>query len=495
MRRSDLHAVILAGGSGTRFWPMSRALFPKQLLQIIGGGRGRGGGTLLQRTVRRALRVVPAARTWVVTNDAQADAVMLQLSEWRDDLSDNVVREPEGRNTAPALGLAALRLLRRNADAAMLVLPADHVVEGAKTFRQAVSLGHRLAQQGALVTFGIRPTTPDTGYGYIQPNTRVCLGQVGALSGYAVTRFVEKPALPQARRFLKAGGYVWNSGMFMWRADALIEEFERYQPGLMKALRIIERMMDADQRGDRLATRYHRLDSVSIDRGVMERSARAAVIPVDFFWSDIGTWGSLDDVAPRDTRGNVVTGNVVDLESEQSVLVAEKRLVGTIGLSNMVVVDTPDATLVCPKSRSQDIKALVEILRKRAAPEQREHVVVYRPWGSYTVIEEGPGYKVKRIRVLPGRRLSLQMHHRRSEHWVVIAGTGRVTCGTSVFEVGPGEHALIPKRTRHRLENPGKRPLEIIEVQNGAYVGEDDIVRYHDDYGRGGTRASTTGLL
>ena len=485
MRRSHLYAVILAGGSGTRFWPFSRALFPKQLLRIIGEKE-----TLLQQTVRRALRVVPAARTCVVTNSAQADAVRLQLSDWNEALAGNVVLEPEGRNTAPAIGLAALWLLRRDPDATMLVLPADHVVKGEKKFRHAVSLGYQLAQQGALVTFGISPTTPDTGYGYIQPNRRSCVGRLGMLSGYAVARFVEKPDLKQARRFLKTGGYVWNSGMFMWRAADLLEEFARHQPALMKGLRAIDRIMAAGQQGDRLAGRYRRLESISIDRGVMERSKRAAVIPVDFFWSDIGTWSSLDSVAPRDKRGNVATGNVVDLDSEHSVLFAGKRLVGTIGLSNMVVVDTPDATLVCPKSRSQDIKTLVEVLRKRAAPEYLEHVVVHRPWGSYTVLEEGPGYKVKRIRVLPGRRLSLQMHHQRSEHWVVIAGTGRVTCGKRVFDVGPGENALIPKRTRHRLENLCKHPLDMIEVQHGTYVGEDDIVRYHDDYGRGTTRSS-----
>ncbi len=465
-------------------------MFPKQLLQMTGE---RGGGTLLQQTVRRALRVVSAARVCLVANVAHADTIRLQLSampEWNDALTDNLVLEPEGRNTAPAIGLAALWLLRRDADATMLVLPADHVVKGEKKFGQAVSLGYQLAQQGALVTFGICPTTPDTGYGYIQPNTRSCLGTLGAFSGYAVTRFVEKPDLKKAQRFLKAGGYVWNSGMFMWRADGLIKEFTRHQPVLLKALRAIDKMMAAGQRGDRLARRYRRLQSVSIDHGLMERSVRAAVIPVDFFWSDIGTWNSLDRVASLDKRGNVVTGNVVDLHSAHSVLFAGKRLVGTIGLSNMVVVDTPDATLVCPKSRSQDITTLVDILRKRAATEEMEHVEVSRPWGTYTVLEEGPGYKIKRIRVLPGRRLSLQMHHRRSEHWVVIAGIGRVTCGKAVFDVGPGENALIPRRTRHRLENLGDIPLEMVEVQHGAYVGEDDIVRYHDDYGRGTTHAS-----
>jgi len=487
VKHSHLYAVILAGGSGTRFWPLSRALFPKQLLQVVGG---KGDGSLLQQTVRRALRVVSARCTCVVTSAAQADAVRLQLSDWHDALVDNVVLEPEGRNTAPAIGLAALWLLRRDADATMLVLPADHVVKGDRAFRQAVSLGYQLAQQGNLVTFGIHPTTPNTGYGYIQPNRRSCVGRLGALSGYAVERFVEKPDLKRARLFLKAGGYVWNSGMFMWRVDALLEAYARHQPGLIKALRAIDTMMQAGQPADRIARHYRRLESVSIDYGVMERSSRTAVVPVDFVWSDIGTWSSLNSVAHRDRRGNVVRGNVVDLDSERSVLWATKRLVGTVGLSDMVVVDTPDATLVCPKSRSQDVKTLVDMLRKRAAPEQLEHVVVYRPWGSYTVLEEQSGHKVKRICVLPGQRLSLQMHYQRSEHWVVIAGTARVTRGRTVFDVGQGEHVLIPKRTKHRLENQGMSPLEIIEVQSGAYLGEDDIVRYHDDYGRSARHVS-----
>ncbi len=478
MKPPHLYAVILAGGSGTRFWPVSRERFPKQLLQII------GEETLIQQTVRRVLKAVPAKNICVVTNYCQAETIKLQLSKWKNELADNFVLEPEGRNTGPAIGLAALRLLRRDPDATMLVVPADHVIKGEKKFKQAVSFGYQLAQQGALVTFGIQPTRPETGYGYIQPNSRSCLGTFDSLSGYKVRRFVEKPDLKKARRFLDAGNYLWNSGVFVWRADTLVEEFASHQATLLKGLQTIDKMVEAGQLGEQLANRYKRLKSVSIDYGVMERSAQAAVVPVEFSWLDVGSWSSLEKVAPRDKRGNVRTGNVVDIDSENSVFFATKRLVGAIGLSNMVVVDTPDATLVCPKSRAQDVKVLVEILRKRKAPEHVEHVTVYRPWGSYTVLEEGRGYKVKRISVLPGRRLSLQMHHQRSEHWVVIAGTGRVTCGNKVFELNPGESAGIPKQTKHRLENPGKVPLEIIEVQHGPYVEEDDIVRYHDDYGR-----------
>ncbi len=476
MSRRHLYAVILAGGSGTRFWPVSRERFPKQLLQII------GEETLIQQTVRRALKAVPAQNICVVTNVSQAETIKWQLSNWNNEL--NFVLEPASRNTGPAIGLAALRLLRRDPDALMLVVPADQVIKGDRKFKQAVSFGHRLAQQGALVTFGIRPTGPETGYGYILPDMRSCLGTMDSLSGYKVKRFVEKPDLNKAMRFFKDGRYLWNSGMFLWRADELIEEFARHQPALLKGLRALENMFEAGRSNERLADRYRRLKSVSIDYGVMERSTRATVIPVDFSWLDVGSWSSLEKILPRDKQGNVRTGNIVDVESHGSVFFATKRLVCSIGLSEMVVVDTPDATLVCPKSRSQEVKGLVEVLKEKGAPEHLEHRVVYRPWGSYTILEDGKGYKVKRLTLLPGGRLSLQMHHRRSEHWVVIAGTGRVTRDGTVFELKPGESTGIPKQTRHRLENPGTVPLEVIEVQYGTYLGEDDIVRYQDDYGR-----------
>ena len=476
MSFSHVYAVILAGGSGTRFWPVSRERFPKQLLQII------GEETLIQQTVRRVLKVVPAQHVCVVTNVFQAETIKLQLSNWKTELADNFVLEPEGRNTGPAIGLAALRLLRRDPDATMLVLPTDHVIKGDGKFKRAVSFGYRLAQQGVLVTFGTHPTGPETGYGYIQPGD--LLGTFQALSGYKVRRFVEKPDLKNARRFLKAGGYLWNSGIFIWRADRLIEEFARHQPTLLKELQSVDKMIEAGRSGDQLVRRYKRLKPVSIDHGLMERSTRVAVIPVEFSWLDVGSWSSLETIVPRDKRGNVMTGNVVDIDSQGSVFFATKRLVGSIGLSDMVVVDTPDATLICPKSRAQEVKALVEILKEHRAPEHVEHTVVYRPWGSYTVLEEGKEYKVKRISLLPGRRLSMQTHRHRSEYWTVIAGKARVTRDDTVFELGPGESTGIPKQTRHRLENPGTVSLEVIEVQSGAYVGEDDIVRYQDDYGR-----------
>jgi len=478
MKHPHLYAVILAGGSGTRFWPMSRERFPKQLLPIL------GEETLIQQTVRRVQKSIPVNHICVVTNHFQSESIKLQLSEWKDELAENFVLEPEGRNTAPAIGLAALRLLRRDPEATMLVLPADHVIQKETKFNNAISLGYKLAQKGNLVTFGIQPTKPETGYGYIQPNRRSCLGKHKTLSGYKVARFVEKPDLTKAQQYVRSGNYFWNSGIFMWCASRVLEEFACHQPALLRGLKAIDRMMETGKLGNEFAARYKKLPSVSIDHGIMEPSTHAAVIPADFSWSDVGSWGSLDDVSPLDKRGNVKTGNVVDLDSENTVFFTDKRLVGAIGLSNMVVVDTPDATLVCPKSRSQDVKRLVEELKRRGAPEHLEHVTIHRPWGSYTILEEGPGYKVKRISVLPGGRLSLQLHHQRSEHWVVIAGTARVTCGETVSNLGPGESTAIPVETKHRLENPENVPLEIIEVQNGPYLGEDDIVRIQDDYGR-----------
>ncbi len=476
-KHSHLYAVILAGGSGTRFWPLSRHLYPKQLLRII------GDETLIQQTMRRVLHSVPAEHVYISTNPVQADSIRVQLGEWKKELGENFVIEPEARNTAPALALAASVLLKRDPEAIMLVLPADHVIKRDARFQAAVSLGADLADSGHLVTFGVKPIRPETGYGYIQPNLRKKLASRGTLTGHPVARFVEKPDAKTAAKYLKAGLY-WNSGIFVWRASVFLDEVTQHQPALARGIKAMGTLLDESPTGDKLSKAYKALPSISVDYGVMERSSRAAMVPADFDWSDVGNWSSLEEVAPRDGSGNVVAGKVVDLDSHDSILYADRRLVATIGLSNMVVVDTPDATLVCPKDRSQDVKKVVEILKKQGAPEHLEHRTMFRPWGSYTVLEEGPGYKVKRVTVNPGGRLSLQLHHQRSEHWVVIAGTARVTCGKEVYDLTVGQSTAIPKETAHRLENPGTQTLHIIEVQNGPYLGEDDIVRLQDDYGR-----------
>lgn len=468
----------MAGGSGTRFWPLSRQLFPKQLLRII------GEETLIQQTMRRVVHCTPPDRVMISTNPAQAESIRVQLREWKDALGDNFVLEPEGRNTAPAIALVALELMRRDPDAVMLVVPADHIVKGQKEFDQAVSLASKLAEDGLLVTFGIKPIRPETGYGYIKPDRKMILAKQGKLKGHPVGRFVEKPNAVKASQYMKDGGYYWNSGMFVWRAATILDEIRHYQPVLFQGIEDIGRLLEQGAPRTAIDEKYRKLPSVSIDTGVMERSTKAAVVPVNFRWSDVGSWGSLDEVAKKDKAGNVIGGRVVDLGSQRSIVYGDRRVVATIGLTDMVVVDTPDATLVCPKSRAQDVKRVVDILRQQGAPEHLEHLTVHRPWGSYTVLEEGPGYKVKRVTVNPSGRLSLQLHHKRSEHWVVIAGTARVTRGEEVFDLQKGQSTAIPVETQHRLENPGQETLHIIEVQNGPYLGEDDIVRFQDDYGR-----------
>ena len=473
-----VYGVILAGGSGTRFWPLSRERFPKQLLRII------GEGTLIQQTFERLVQQISPKQITIVTNDIQGESIRLQLHEWKDDLRDNLILEPQGRNTAPAIALTALQLVHRDPEAVMVVVPADHVVKATKKFMKAVQFATKLAEQGHLVTFGIHPSRPETGYGYIQPNKRKRLGAQGLLGGFSVARFVEKPNLTTAKRYCRSGNYFWNSGIFVWKASAILEELALHQPVLSKLLKGLKKRVGTPEFTASLQKVYAKMPSLSIDHAVMEHSARSAVVPVDFGWSDVGSWGSLEEVAPLDKAGNVRNGNIVDVGSQNSVLFADRRVVATIGLDNMVVVDTPDATLVCPKDRAQDVKSIVQLLKKQNAPEHLEHRTVHRPWGAYTVLEEALGYKVKRIAVVPGKRLSLQLHHQRSEHWVVIAGTARVTRGEEVYDLQAGMSTGIPKETPHRLENPGQCLLEIIEIQNGPYLGEDDIVRLKDDFGR-----------
>lgn len=477
-RKSVLYPVIMAGGSGTRFWPLSRHLFPKQLLRI------GGEHTLIQQTMRRVIGCASAANVLISTNAAQADLIRAQLVDWKEDLTNGFILEPEGRNTAPAIALAAIEVMGRDPDGLMLVVPADHVVTGQRDFETAVQLASQLAEKGYLVTFGIKPIRPETGYGYIKAKHRVLLGKRGKLRGYLVQRFVEKPNVVKAAQYVKRGGYFWNSGMFVWRAATVLEEIGLHQPTIMAAMEQIKKLRMDGAPKQSIDEAYRKIASVSIDTGVMERSSKAAVVPVTFKWSDVGSWGSLDEVAEKDGAGNVITGRVIDLESTRSIVYADRRVVATIGLRDMVVVDTPDATLVCPKSRAQDVKKIVDILKQQQAPEHLEHLTVQRPWGSYTVLEEGPGFKVKRVTVNPGGRLSLQMHHQRSEHWVVISGTARVTRDQEAFDLHVGESTAIPVKTQHRLENPGKETVHIIEVQNGPYLGEDDIVRFKDDYGR-----------
>ncbi|MFZ5862227.1 MAG: mannose-1-phosphate guanylyltransferase/mannose-6-phosphate isomerase [Nitrospirota bacterium] len=479
MTNQHVYAVILAGGSGTRFWPLSRRLAPKQLLSLT------SDRTMLQETVLRVVPTVAADRIWVVTGRDLADETNRQLRAVG--MQATVLGEPVGRNTALAIAVTARRLAHRDPDAVMVVLPADHAIAKPEGFRACLDGAIAVARAGYLVTMGIVPHRPETGYGYIKRGDALAVetgGRTAPPTVFRVERFVEKPDRATAERYVTDGSYAWNSGMFVWRAAAILEELSRHAPNVAAAG---DRIAAAMAAGDNTAVRnlYEAAESVSIDYAVMERSTRVAVIPADFGWNDVGSWAALDDVATKDARGNVVSGRVVDVDSRNSILYAQDRVVAAIGLNDLVVVDTPDATLVCAKERAQDVRKVVDALEAQRAQEHVVHKTVQRPWGTYTVLEEGPGYKIKRIAVSPTSRLSLQMHHKRSEHWVVVAGTARVTCGDKVYDVKTNESTYIPPQTKHRLENADPSvTLEIIEVQNGPYLGEDDIVRFDDDFGR-----------
>jgi mannose-1-phosphate guanylyltransferase/mannose-6-phosphate isomerase len=474
-KKGGLYGVILAGGIGSRFWPLSRETTPKQLLKVV------GEQSLLKSTIARLSPLITPERTYIVTSLRQAELIRLHLSYGGKALSPNYVLEPAGRNTAPAIGLAAVELVKKDPEAVMAVLPADHLIGDGRAFRRTLKAASKVSEEGHLVTFGVVPTRPETGYGYIKagPTVRGSIKRFNGLRVRPVRRFVEKPNLKRARGFLKEGGYYWNSGMFVWKARRILEEMSINLPRVHKRLMAIRDGSDIDNA-------YGDMEAISIDHGVLEKANDVFVIEAGFPWSDIGSWGSLKEVLKADRRGNIIRGRVVDIGSEGSVILASGRVVATIGLSDTILVDTPDATLVCPTERAQEVKDIVGILKKKGFPEHEEHLTVERPWGSYTVLEKGAGYKTKKIRIEPERRLSLQMHRKRSEHWVVITGEAKVQRGDEVVLVRTNESTYIPRGVKHRLENPSKHtPLEIIEVQSGGYVEEDDIERFDDDYERG----------
>ena len=470
-KASGFYAAVLAGGIGSRFWPLSRETTPKQLLKVV------GDESLLKSTINRLHPLIPPGRVMIVTNARQAEAIRLHLS--RDNGAvplPGYVIEPAGRNTAPAIALAAFELYRIDPEAVMAVLPADHIVGDGKKFREALEAGLQAACAGHLVTFGIKPTGPETGYGYIKAGVRPSK-KIDGFDIRAVERFVEKPDIKRAKKYLEDGGYFWNSGIFVWKASRILEEMKTHLPALYNALKEAK---DAES----LVNAYKKIEGISIDHGILEKAKDVVVIPVDFPWSDVGSWNSFAEIFDTDENGNVIKGRVVDIGSRDSIIIGCDRALATIGLTSTIIVDTPDATLVCPKHRAQEVKEIVGLLKKKGFAEQEAHRTVERPWGAYTLLEKGDGYKVKKIYVAPGRRLSLQTHAKRSEHWVVISGTARVRRGEETVDIAVNQGTYIPKGVKHRLENPGNVPLEIIEVQNGEYLEEDDIVRFDDDFGR-----------
>ena len=468
-----IHPVILSGGAGSRLWPLSRGLFPKQLLALT------SEQSLIQETVARAAGE-GFGPPLIVCNVEHRFLIAEQMRE-AGVAPAAIVLEPEGRNTAPAAAVAALLLAQKDPGALMLLMPADHVIRDGAAFQDAVRRAAAAAAKGYLVTFGIAPDAPETGYGYIRKGPAL-----PALDGcHAVARFVEKPDAATAAGYVASGDYSWNSGIFLFKADAFLAELEKLEPDLLAHCRAAILAGKKDLDFFRLeAGAFAKARGVSIDYAVMERTDKAALVPVQMGWSDIGSWDSLWSATARDAAGNAIKGDVLHHGARNSYLRSEGPLVAAVGVEDLVVVATADAVLVSHKAASQDVKQIVEQLKAQGRELHNAHRKVFRPWGSYEGIDSGGNFQVKHITVNPSAKLSLQMHHKRAEHWIVVSGQAQVTCGDRVFPLKENESTYIPLGAKHRLENLGQEPLHLIEVQSGSYLGEDDIVRFEDTYGR-----------
>lgn len=458
--------IILAGGSGTRLWPFSRKQFPKQFLHF---GEER---TLLQKTIERFLGKYSPSDIFIVTNQDYYHLVKTQAKELISSLEKQIIIEPEKKNTAPAIALTVKYfqdMLQSPPEECFLVCSSDHLISPNEVFLDAIEDAETVASRGKNVIFGIRPHFPETGYGYIKAKN---LSSKGAVE---VEAFVEKPSFSQASHFLMTGEYLWNSGIFLFQIGTFLEELQNYCP---------EISANCGESFQTAISQFHQMPDISIDYALMEKSKKTMVIPLDVTWSDVGSWDSVYDVMEKDGNQNVKVGNVLDIDTKNCLIMGGERLISTIGLEDLLIVETEDALFIGKKGESQRVKGLVEELKKRKAKESDEHLVSHRPWGMYAILEEKERYKIKRIVVEPQQRLSLQKHFHRSEHWVVVKGTAKVTIGTVEKCVHENESIYVPKGEVHRLENPGKVPLELIEVQVGEYLGEDDIVRFEDIYGR-----------
>lgn len=464
--------VILSGGSGTRLWPLSRKMYPKQFINL------HADLTMLQETVKR-LAGLDINTPIVVCNEDHRFIVAEQMRQSGFD-HPQIILEPEGKNTAPAIALAAYHDLAINgAESLLLVLAADHVIEDQQAFQQAIRLAAESAKTGSLVTFGIVPLRPETGYGYIQYDA------IDGEDVYRVARFVEKPDAQTAASYLQAGNYLWNSGMFMFSAQQYLNELNAHQPEIAAITQASMQGVSKDLDFIRLdAATFARCPSDSIDYAVMEKTQHAMVVPLNAGWNDIGSWSSLWDVNNKDDNGNSRHGDVMLFDSHNNLALSESRLLAAVGVDNLIMVETKDAVLVASKDKSQEVKQIVDQLKLDKREESNFHRVVYRPWGCFDSVEEGQRFKVKRITVKPGAKLSLQMHHHRAEHWIVVSGTAKVQRGDEEIFLTENESTYIHVGQTHSLENPGKLPLELIEIQTGSYLGEDDIVRFEDKYGR-----------
>lgn len=476
---ASLLPVLMAGGSGTRLWPLSREMYPKQLLKLT------NELSLLQNTALRARKIPGALPPVVICGEPHRFLVAEQLREAGIE-GATILLEPEGRNTAPAATVAALYAQQQHGpDTQVFLMSADHAVARDAAFVKAVVAAARAAATGRLMTFGIKPTRPETGYGYLKAGAPLKAGGKAVPGAREVAAFIEKPDAKKAARFLKSGGYYWNGGLFLFPAARFLEEVRRLEPAMLAACEGALGKARRDLDFVRLdAASFRKARKESIDYAIMEKSAGIALVPLDAGWDDVGTWSFLGNLPKADRHGNVVRGDVWLQDVQDSLIHAEGRLVAAVGIKEHIVVETRDAVLVTTRDHAQDVKKIVESLKSARRPEAQDHPKVYRPWGWYDSVASGEGFQVKRIGVKPGQKLSLQMHHKRAEHWIVVKGTARVTCDEREFDLTANQSTFIPLGAKHRLENRTAEPLEVIEVQSGSYLGEDDIVRFDDIYGR-----------
>jgi mannose-1-phosphate guanylyltransferase len=478
MNANNIIPVIMCGGSGTRLWPLSRAQFPKQFLPLV------NDTSMLQDTLAR-LPSEHQAPVFICNEDHRF--LVAEQVKQTNSMKATILLEPKGRNTAPAVALAALNALKNNDDALLLVLAADHVIKDTEKFHQAVSVATIAATQGKLVTFGIVPTHAETGYGYIQKGAKQELQQDHQKKGvgYQVAKFVEKPNIDTAQGYLDSGDYLWNSGMFLFKASRYVEELAKFRPDILSACKASMAKVEVDldfTRPERES--FLQCADESIDYAVMEKTEDAIVVPLDAGWSDVGSYSALWEVCEQDAQHNVIKGDVIAHETTNSYIHSQNKLIATLGIDNLVVIDTPDAVLIADKDQVQNVKEIVNELKAKQRSESIIHREVYRPWGKYDSVDNGERFQVKRITVNPGAKLSVQMHHHRAEHWIVVSGTAKITLDDKTFLISENQSTHIPIGVVHALENPGKLPLEMIEVQSGSYLGEDDIVRFEDRYGR-----------
>lgn len=471
-RKEDIFAVVLAGGSGTRLWPMSRQLLPKQFINID------ETGSLLEATIKRVRPLASGGNVIIVANKLHAfGSGYNQMKGFR------VIIEPEGRNTAPAIGLAAAYARKLGEDPVLVVLPSDHAIKKTSAFLSVLKTAVFEAEKGRIVTLGIVPDRAETGYGYLEVDKPPREFNKSAVK---VRRFVEKPDIKTAEEYLKSGRYFWNSGMFIFKASVMLDEIKKHLPKAHKSLlEISKKAFDGETIDYSVLNRiFSEMPDISIDYGVMEKSPIVSMIPSEIGWSDVGSWYYLHKISRKDKKGNFIRGNVMAQDCENSLLYGADRLVAAIGVKDLAVAETADAVLVCPLHRSQEVKNIVAALKEKKMPQYSEHLTVERPWGSYTVLEDSPSYKVKRLKINPGQKISYQLHRRRSEHWIVVSGTAEVQKGDERVILNENQSIDIPREVKHKLSNHGDKPLQIIEVQSGDYLGEDDIERFEDVYGR-----------